>query len=274
LLHQNNKTLGYIEISSFSFDTAKEFKKHLSILESKKIDGLIIDLRDNPGGSLETVEEIASLFVTSDKTIVQMVDKSGKKEVFHSKLKQKKPYKIDLLINGQSASASEILSAAMNEAEGYPLVGEKSFGKGIAQSLLDLKDGSQIKLTTQKWLTPNGNWIHKKGIKPTFEVKQPSYFTTSPILIKKPLKFDVVDTQVKNAQILLKVIGYDSHRNDGYFSSDTKVAVENFQKSTNLKVTGILDSVTADLINQKVREKIEDTNNDFQLKEAIEILTK
>ncbi|MFB5166857.1 S41 family peptidase [Parageobacillus toebii] len=268
----NGKKVGYLEVTSFSENTAKDFKKKLAELESEHIDGLIIDVRGNPGGYLQSVEEILKQFIPKDKPYVQIEERNGDKQRFYSDLTKKKPYPIAVLIDKGSASASEILASAMKEAGGYKLVGETSFGKGTVQQAIPMGDGSNIKLTLYKWLTPDGHWIHKKGVKPDVEVKQPDYFHVSPLHIEKELSFDMNNEQVKSAQQMLKGLGFDPGRTDGYFSKETESAVKAFQKANKLPQTGKIDKNTAEVLQAKVMDAIRDDNNDVQLKTAMKVL--
>ncbi|WMT19774.1 S41 family peptidase [Parageobacillus toebii] len=268
----NGKKVGYLEVTSFSENTAKDFKKKLAELESEHIDGLIIDVRGNPGGYLQSVEEILKQFIPKDKPYVQVEERNGDKQRFYSDLTKKKPYPIAVLIDKGSASASEILASAMKEAGGYKLVGETSFGKGTVQQAIPMGDGSNIKLTLYKWLTPDGHWIHKKGVKPDVEVKQPDYFHVSPLHIEKELSFDMNNEQVKSAQQMLKGLGFDPGRTDGYFSKETESAVKAFQKANKLPQTGKIDKNTAEVLQAKVMDAIRDDNNDVQLKTAMKVL--
>jgi carboxyl-terminal processing protease len=133
-------------------------------------------------------------------------------------------------------------------------------------------DGSNIKLTLYKWLTPDGHWIHKKGVKPDVEVKQPDYFHVSPLHIEKELSFDMNNEQVKSAQQMLKGLGFDPGRTDGYFSKETESAVKAFQKANKLPQTGKIDKNTAEVLQAKVMDAIRDDNNDVQLKTAMKVL--
>jgi carboxyl-terminal processing protease len=268
----NGKKVGYLEVTSFSENTAQDFKKKLTKLEHEHIDGLIIDVRGNPGGYLQSVEEILKQFIPKDKPYVQIEERDGDKQRFYSDLTKKKPYPIVVLIDKGSASASEILAGAMKEAGGYKLVGETSFGKGTVQQAIPMGDGSNIKLTLYKWLTPDGHWIHKKGIKPDVEVKQPDYFHVSPLHIEKELAFDMNNEQVKNAQQMLKGLGFDPGRIDGYFSKETESAVKAFQKANKLPQTGKIDKNTAEVLQAKVMDAIRNQNNDVQLKTAMKVL--
>ncbi|TLS38577.1 S41 family peptidase [Pseudalkalibacillus caeni] len=270
---KNGKTVGIIEITSFSEDTAEEFAKELEKLEKDGIDGLVIDVRGNPGGYLDAVASISQMIIPNNKPYVQIEDRDGEKQRSVSSLEEKKDYPIVGLIDRGSASASEILAAALKEAGGYDLVGEKSFGKGTVQQTVDMGDGSNIKLTMFKWLTPDGNWIHKKGIKPTVEAKQPDYFYVNPLTIEKPLTFDMNSKQVESAQKMLKGLGYEPGRSDGYFNEETVTAVKAFQKTQGLSVTGKIDEKTAASLQENIIETIKDKKNDLQLKTAIQLAT-
>jgi len=276
MLKQDGQSIGYIAITQFNENTDQEFSKALSKLEGDQMKGLIIDVRGNPGGYLQAVEKIGNLLIPSKKPIVQIEDRAGKKQPFYSTLKKKKSYPIAALIDGGSASASEILAGALHEAGGYPLVGVKSFGKGTVQQGIELSDKSELKLTTDKWLTPDGNWIHKKGIKPTIAVKQPDYFYVAPITVKKGknLKADETSTVIADAQKMLKAAGQNPGRVDGYFSDQTAQAVKAFQKQKKLPVTGEIDQKTADALQQATLTAIKEQQNDRQLNTALSEIEK
>ncbi|MBO8157617.1 MAG: peptidoglycan-binding protein [Bacillaceae bacterium] len=269
----NGKTAGIIEITSFSERTAADFAKALKELEEEQqMDGLIIDVRGNPGGLFTSVENILSHFITEDHPYVQIEKKNGEKIPYYSSLKGEKDYPIVVLIDEGSASASEILAAAMNEAAGYPLVGVKTFGKGTVQQAIPMGDGSNIKLTIYKWLTPEGNWIHEKGIEPTIKVEQPDYFYANPIQLDEDLTRDMTGEQIANVQQMLKGLGYDPGRTDGYFGSKTEKAVKAFQQDHQIAATGIVDHKTAAALEQQVIEAVRSEDNDRQLKKALEVL--
>lgn len=161
--------IGYIRISMFDEDTGKEFKNALAELKKKNMKGLIIDLRQNPGGFITQCVEVADELL-DEGLIVYTEDKNKKREDYMSKKgKIEVPYV--LLIDEGSASASEILSGAVKDRNAGLLIGTKTFGKGLVQSIQQLKDGSGVKLTTQKYYTPNGISINKVGIEPHIEVK-------------------------------------------------------------------------------------------------------
>lgn len=164
-----DENLGYIRLSSFiSRNAAKEFQDALAQLSDK--DGLIIDLRSNPGGLLTNAVYIADMLLSS-KTIVSTVDRDGYKETQNSLSHTLTNQPIVVLIDGGSASASEILSGALKDNNRAVIVGKKSFGKGLVQEINKLPDGSALHITIQKYLTPNGTDIHKKGITPDYIVE-------------------------------------------------------------------------------------------------------
>lgn len=170
IIEKQNKKIGYMYISIFANNTYAQFKKQLEELENKGIDSLIIDVRSNTGGHLTAVENILSLFLDSSHIIYQTEDKNGV-EATYSNGSITKQYKIVVLTNESSASASEILAATLKEEYGATLVGKHTYGKGTVQELKTLPDGEQYKFTTKKWLTPKGNWIHGTGVQVDVEVE-------------------------------------------------------------------------------------------------------
>lgn len=170
IIEKQDKKIGYMYISIFANNTYSQFKKQLEELENKGIDSLIIDVRSNTGGHLTAVENILSLFLDSSHIIYQTEDKNGIEKTY-SKGNATKQYKVVVLTNESSASASEILAATMKEEYGATLVGKHTYGKGTVQELKTLPDGEQYKFTTKKWLTPKGNWINGTGVEVDVEVE-------------------------------------------------------------------------------------------------------
>ncbi|MFX3616791.1 MAG: S41 family peptidase [Sporolactobacillus sp.] len=271
LIHKNGMAIGYIQITQFNENTDQEFAKALTALQDQQMKGLIIDVRGDPGGYLQAVEKIGNMIIPDQKPVVQIEDRAGKKHPFYSSRKTKKKYPIVGMIDGGSASAAEILSGALNQAAGYKLVGVKSFGKGTVQQGIELSDKSELKLTTDKWLTPNGDWIHHKGIQPTIKVQQPSYFFAMPVNLKKGkvLKFDENSTQIANAQKMLVAAGFNPNRTDGYFSRKTVQEVKAFQASVKLPATGTIDRRTANDLQVATLKAISNKKNDRQLNAAV-----
>jgi len=165
--------IAYLRISMFASNTDEAFSKEMKKLKDKGFKGIIIDLRDNPGGDLHTVVNVASAFVP-EGPVVHIVNNKGQMETL-SAIGNNIKVPIVVLVNGGSASASEILAGAIKDTGVGTLIGTKTFGKGIVQSIYFLNQGAGLKLTTAKYLTPNKNDIHKKGIVPDIEVELPEY---------------------------------------------------------------------------------------------------
>lgn len=270
----HGKEIGYIDITSFSENTAEDFKKELNALEEKHIQGLVLDVRGNPGGYLVSVEEILREFVPKNKPMVQIQLRNGERKRYYTTLNHKKNYPVVVLVNKGSASAAEILAGSLKEAAGYQLVGETTYGKGTVQQAIPMGDGSNIKLTLFKWLTPNGNWIHKKGIKPDVVIQQPEIFNAQPLQVQEPLVQDMNNEQVKTAQQILHGLGFSPGREDGYYSDETAAAVKGFQQFCRLPVTGVIDSATAAKMEETALKEVKDEKNDLQLQVALGIAAK
>ncbi|WP_152655235.1 S41 family peptidase [Oceanobacillus sp. CFH 90083] len=270
---EDGKDTGVIQITNFSEHTGEEFEEQLTDLENQGIDGLVIDVRGNPGGLLDVAEEILQQFVPSDMPYLQIEDADGNTEEYVSDLDEEKDYPISVLIDEGSASASEIIAVAMKELD-YDIVGETSFGKGTVQQAIPLGDDSSVKMTTFKWLSPNGVWIDGDGVEPTIEQKQDDYYYSIPIQVTddEPLTFDHTSEAVANMQVMLSGLGYDTGRTDGYFNEETENAVEEFQDDNDLEVTGEVDEETGGLIETQVIEKIRDGEDDRQLERSLEEL--
>lgn len=179
MLDNNGKNVGYLSVSIFGQKTYFQFKDALTKLEKQDMDSLIIDLRGNTGGYLSTVTNMLEEFIDKGNVIYQIQSSSGVKQYKTVKASEKK-YKIVVLIDGGSASASEIMSAAMKEVYGATLVGQTTYGKGTVQTTKNLSNGSMIKYTIEKWLTPSGKNIDKEGIKPDYEVELGDSYKDNP----------------------------------------------------------------------------------------------
>ena len=190
---EEGTNIGYIYLNTFSNTTYTQFKSKLEDLEKQNIKSLIIDVRGNGGGYLISAKQIASLFIEQGKLIYSLQDKNTKVD-YKDETKESRSYPIVVLIDENSASASEILASALVDSYGAKTVGVTSYGKGKVQQTKELKDGSLIKYTSAKWLRPNGTCIDEVGITPDFKVE----------LEVKDGK--IVDTQHKKAIEYLKTI--------------------------------------------------------------------
>lgn len=191
----DSKKIGYIYISVFASNTSSQFKQAIEQLEQQGMESLIIDVRYNTGGHLTSVVDMLSCLMDSSKVIYQ-IESKGNITKYYSKGKQTKKYPIVVLQNKDSASASELLSAALKEEYGATIIGEVSYGKGTVQELVTLTDGTQYKFTTKKWLTPHGNWINEIGV--SVDIEEP----LSDIYLNDPIEEN--DNQLKKAIEYLK----------------------------------------------------------------------
>lgn len=162
--------IGYISISEFDSVTGAQFAKALKQLQKKNIEGLVVDLRNNPGGSLSTVCDILDSILPKG-LIVYTKDKNGKKEEYTSDEKHRLNLPMSVLVNGQSASASEIFAGAVQDYGKAEIIGTQTYGKGVVQNLFDLKDDTCVKLTTSEYFTPKGRNIDGKGITPDVKIE-------------------------------------------------------------------------------------------------------
>lgn len=264
--------IGKIEIRQFSEHTVTSFKEQLADLQAQQMKALIIDVRNNPGGYLHGVVEILHELVPEGEVLLQSEMRGAPRE----KLVSKGPgldVPIVVLMNGGSASASEILAAAVKESAGGKLVGETTYGKGTIQTQYDRQftDGSLMKLTTGKWLTPKGNWLNREGLKPDVEAALPEYFYVAPINRERVWKVSELGEDIRNMQIMLSGLGFDPGRSDGYFSEETAAALKNFQQRHALPVTGELDAQTIEMLENETIEMMVNPENDLQLQEAIRV---
>lgn len=165
--------IGYIELSEFETISVKQFNEAMDALEKEGMTSLILDIRDNPGGDYDTVIALADRLLPEGK-ITTVVDNKGKEQVEMSDEEHKINVPMVLLVNGRSASASELLSAAIKDFGIATIIGQTTFGKGIVQSIFQLPDGSGMKFTTEEYLSPDGNKIHEVGVSPDIEIEIPA----------------------------------------------------------------------------------------------------
>lgn len=262
--------IAHIQITTFGQDTYKELVKILEELDKQGMKGIVLDVRQNPGGYLNVAEQIASLFMDEGKPILQVQGRTGEPEIYVATGGKKYDLPLTVLIDEGSASASEILAAALNESAGAKIVGKTSFGKGTVQTVNYLPDGSNIKYTTSKWLTPKGNWINEKGITPTVEVDAPSYASLPYIDPKQSISIDSKSDLVDAAEQMLETLGYTPGEVDTVFDESTEDAVKQFQADKGLEQTGVITGETTYALMDALREKM--VKDDPQLLKAKQLL--
>ncbi len=264
--------IGYVQITTFGDKTAPELKMHLDNLQVKNIKDIIIDLRDNGGGYLTTLQAMSSYFLENGSVVLQQEHADGSIELTKTK---GNPYDFNvvLLVNENSASCSEVFAAALREHNGVKIVGTTTYGKGTVQVVQAFSNGSALKYTTAAWLTPNGVSINGEGIHPDVEVflDDALYLTALSLEDDEEYQYDVVAEEVVSMQKILKFLGYTMKRVDGYFDKVTVSSLKEFQADNALEVTGVLDDDTANALNRAVLVKWNTQKDevDTQLKAAI-----
>lgn len=182
--------IGYISVPIFSKTISQQVEEALLELEKDGIESLILDLRDDSGGYLDQAQDLASLFLEKGKLIYSLENKNARDDYF-DQTDTKREYDIVILINGNSASAAEILAAALKDSYGATLVGTKSYGKGKVQQTFTLSDGSMAKYTSAKWFRPDGTCIDEVGITPDYVVN------LEPLLDDNGEQIGNIDTQLE-----------------------------------------------------------------------------
>ncbi len=273
IIEQDNKKIGKIRIYSFTNTVAEKFAEALKEISQNGITNIIIDVRDNGGGYLDQAIEIADMFLPKDAVITTEDHKlSVLNKVYKASGKGKK-YNVVMLINEMSASASEVLTAALCENGVAQAVGETSYGKGTVQSVSQLKDGGIMKYTSAYYLTPLGNNIHKIGITPNVKVEN----SEKPIDMSEFDMFRLSKTycmgdkgeEVLLAKTMLKKLGVFIGEVNETYDENLKIAVNTYQKIKGLFPYGVLDITTQ--MNLYDTMKTSTVEADDQLQRAIEM---
>ncbi len=268
--------VGYLEITSFSDGTGKEVGNHLKDLVKDGAKSLIIDLRDNGGGYATTLDEISAYFMKKGDIIMREVDRDGKEIIDYCGGGTKYEFnKIIILTNENSASCSEVFTLAMKENCNAIVVGETTYGKGIAQLTRLFSDGSALKYTDMAWSSGQGVYVGETGIEPDYKVRLPEVLYQSYLKLEddEVIAYDTVNEKAENIQLMLDFLGYEVDRQDGYYSAATRDAVKAFQKDSGIAVTGNVDSDTAKLLNSAVVLKWQNNKAtlDYQMIKAKEL---
>ncbi len=214
--HLKEDNIGYIRMSLFAIKTAEDLDKAIVALKKKGVTAIILDLRNNPGGLLNSAVEVCSRFIKKDKLVVFVEGRNKKSRIDYNALGSEKMLKIPIviLVNGNSASAAEIVAGCLQDYKRAVLIGEKTFGKGSVQSIIPMPDKSALRLTIAKYYTPSKRVIHKHGIKPNVivdidvptEGKLYSQSFAYPGVVLPDFNGAVRDTQLERATEILKGI--------------------------------------------------------------------
>lgn len=259
--------IGYIRIVSFNEHTERRLLETLRRLEGQGLKAVILDLRNNPGGFFSQALAVLRQFAPRGP-ILEMVEQDGRSQVFYSYQDQNR-WPLVILINGGSASASEIVAGALQDLGVATLVGTPSFGKGTVQALIPLQGGAAVKLTTARYHTPGGAPITEAGLQPDVLVHQPRG-GVEPLHLRRVLSRGSGGLDVARLQEALEVLGYPGGRVDGIFGAETEAAVRSFQAAVGLPETGVVDQETAAALDQMLVQG--SGGRDLQLERAIQIL--
>lgn len=269
--------VGILELTSFSDGTGEEVKNHLDYFKENNVTKLIIDLRDNTGGYASTLDTISSYFLDTGDVIMREYDRNGNEYVDVASSGDKYSFdRIVILTNDYSASCSEVFTLAMKENCGAIVVGETTYGKGVAQVTTMMADGSALKYTDLIWKSGNGVFIGGEGIEPDYPVRLHDALYLSNLIFEddEVYSYDSVSDKVKNVQIMLDFLGYSVDRQDGYFSTATVNALTSFQKDQGITVSSVLDKETANALNSAVIRywTLNQDKLDTQMLKAMEIM--
>ena len=270
---------GILEISQFGSSTADETAVFLNEFKEAGIEKLIIDLRDDGGGYVASLQKPAGLFL--DPGVVALIEEDSAGEQTIEKVSGKRIWNttapIIILVNDGTASAAEAFTLALKEQrDNVTVLGTTTYGKGTAQISYPLGDGSYLKYTYAKWLSPEGNWVNGTGITPDEIVELPYILSIAAYTFtdeNEAYRYDSVGQAVRIAQYALEYLGYETDRTDGYFSSMTERALYAFAADKGYSFDGTLDE---DMLNQLIQAVLYDwmteTTHDTQLQRALEIL--
>lgn len=271
---ENN--IGYLEINSFGTSTGNEIKKELDMLTNKGATKLIIDVRDNGGGYLNALNQIASFFLDSNQVVIAQEDVDGNiNKTYSTGQKYENFQEIVMLINQNTASAAEVLALALRDNLDIELIGTTTYGKGTVQTSIPLADGSSLKYTIAQWISPSGQRINGVGVKPSIEVKiHEVFYISTPLLNDEVIKPDTVHNGLVFVQQALDFLGYKPGRVDGYYSNDTLKAYQAYLEDFDLKKTDEITQETITQLSSRVyavyNQNLKD--HDIQLEKAIEVL--
>ena len=266
--------IGYMEIESFAEGVGVEVGKGIKFFEENDAVGMVLDLRGNPGGSLQEAVEVSEYFLEKGQPIV-FIDYRAEEDVEYKAEKGKIDMPLVVLVNDGSASASEIVTSAVQDNKVGTVVGTTSYGKGTVQTIIRLNNGAAVKMTVAEYLSANRNTINEIGITPDFMVENvkadADYSDFAPMIEGGTFKVGSKGLDVYGAQQRLKFLGYNMTV-DGLFGEGMEIALKAFQDNEDLEKTGYLDLKTKQRIKERVRDYIITGEEDFQLEEAKEII--
>lgn len=262
-------SIGYIALSQFADDSDYEFIAALEDLKGRNMKGLVLDLRDNPGGYLDVVVEIAKQVVPQG-LIVYTEDREGNRTSQASSSLTDRGFPMVVLVNENSASASEILAGALQDND-VPVIGANSYGKGTVQRFYPMDDGSVVKLTMAKFFTPRGKEIQGNGVAPDYPVEMDSVTRMPSLRFTGTLEQGSQALHVYQLQSMLRAMNYLDAAPTGTYDQATADAVASLQRDNGLAATGRLDLASTETLNQRWERHTRTA--DTQLAKALQVLS-
>lgn len=260
---------GYIRLTNFNEHAGERVREALAELEKQGARGMILDLRGNPGGLLSQALEVAREFVPAGPVVYVEEKQQKERRVLSSNLSRVR-WPLVILVDGGSASASEIVAGAVQDRKAGILVGEKTFGKATVQDVFPLANGGAVKLTIGRYLTPSGRSIDKEGITPDVVVAAPRrYRDLGPLQLTRTLSPGKGGLDVAELQKRLQALGYSITKVDGIYGPETREAVRHLQWDAALPTTGTVDQATLEALNRRLQGE---GAKDVQLEKAVEVL--
>ncbi|ACB85759.1 S41 family peptidase [Natranaerobius thermophilus] len=260
--------LGYIEITNFSQTTGEEFSEAITELEQGDMEGLVLDLRDNPGGLLNAAIEVGQEIVPAGP-IVHVVGRQDTLET-HESFGDGVDYPMVVLVNQNSASASEILAGALQDTETATIAGSTTFGKASVQNVEPLAHGGALQYTMAKYQTPDGRDIHEEGLNPDVEIDPPKILELTRQPISTDLSMGDEGEEVETLQSILKELDYFTEEVTGEFDEHTRDALEKFQQARGISATGEMEDMVIREFHDMIEEYLEE--DDEKLERGLEIL--
>lgn len=272
-MDEKHPEIASIQITNFSVPTYEELIDKIEQAKDQGAQQFIFDVRGNPGGLLESATQIASIFVNNGDRIYGIQEDAEEAPVFFESSDEYSEFKLEapavLLVDEGSASASEILAGAMQEA-GYPIIGSPTFGKGTVQTIYPLHELGDVKFTESIWLTAGGDWINEEGIQPDIKVEANSFQALLAINPENTYVFGQESEEVENINSTLNAMGYEVDPDSKTYTESTQLAVRDIQARNNLPTTGAISEETAYAIAEEVREL--SAEHDPQYDAAVEYL--
>lgn len=255
--YKKKDNVGIITINRFQEQTSGELKSAILKAHKEGVNNIVLDLRNNPGGLLNEAISMANIFIDKGKPVVKL--EKGKDtetiDTSNDALKEAKDMKFSTLVNEGSASASEVFTGALKDYGIAKVYGTKTFGKGIVQTTKEFDDGSLLKYTQMKWLTPKGHYIHGKGIEPDTKINAPKYQSINVIPSNKTFEVGQTSKNIKSIKIGLSALGYDIDNENNQFDESLEKAVRKFQQDHDLIVNGKFNKETNNKFTQLLVEK-------------------